>query len=140
MTKKTKTLLGVGAVAVVGYLLWKQSQKKKPFLGEFKSGLAARRGMAAAKSNRAQLMNKYSEAFGRPNIGRNLGSIPGIQMSVASSQAEIHSATGCSRGGSQTGAPYMGYTFYSDGNSTWGCDRNGNKASITQLQQEGVLK
>lgn len=28
MTKKTKVLLGVGVLALVGVLIWKQSQKK----------------------------------------------------------------------------------------------------------------
>jgi hypothetical protein len=31
MDKKTKMLLGVGVLAVAGYLLWKQSQKPKAF-------------------------------------------------------------------------------------------------------------
>ncbi len=31
MTKQTKMLLGVGAVALAGYLIWKQSQKPKTF-------------------------------------------------------------------------------------------------------------
>ncbi len=29
MNKQTKMLLGIGAVAVVGYLIWKQGQKPK---------------------------------------------------------------------------------------------------------------
>ena len=32
MTKKTKMLLGVGAVAVVGYLVYKQMNKTKSFV------------------------------------------------------------------------------------------------------------
>jgi hypothetical protein len=31
MDKNTKMILGVGAVAAAGYLLWKQSQKPKSF-------------------------------------------------------------------------------------------------------------
>ena len=33
LTKQNQVLLGVGALAVVGYLLWKQNQKKQEFLG-----------------------------------------------------------------------------------------------------------
>jgi hypothetical protein len=132
MEKNTKILLGIGAIAVAGYLLMKP--KKKPFLGEFRLLRERNNRLAgmiqAARSRRLEYMNKYAEAFGRPPVAG--AGLP--QLAVISAQEY------CAQGGTQVGEAYKGYKFYSVGGQVaWGCDAQGNKLSVAQLQAANIL-
>jgi hypothetical protein len=96
MEKNTKLLLGIGAIAVAGYLLMKP--KKKQFFGMFRTP------MGFAKSN---VTTRYNR--------RN-------QVSQALQAKSIDSATGCSKGGSLLGYD-KGDAVYSSnsGNAPWRC-------------------
>lgn len=59
MDKNTKMILGVGAVAAAGYLLWKQSQKPKSF-----ANLMAKAAPTAALIEVPKCLKGYNEKFG----------------------------------------------------------------------------
>lgn len=51
----------------------------------------------------------------------------------------------CSKGGIQVGTPHRGYTFYKSTNKEfieggWACDEQGNKKSVPELFQLGIIK
>jgi hypothetical protein len=116
MTDKIKMLLGIGAIALAGYLIWKEKQpKKQAFLGRRNFGRGNMQRMELsekARFNRAELFNKP-------------------QMSVGN----INDLTGCSKGGT-LGGYNNGFAVYisNSGNGGWAC-KDGSKAT---LQQAGI--
>jgi hypothetical protein len=75
MTKQTKMYLGLGAIALVGYYIWKQSQQPKTD-GEKKNAMGRRRNadgdpLAPKTDYRAEIKSKTNSFKGSNIAMRN---------------------------------------------------------------------
>jgi hypothetical protein len=64
MTKQTKTLIGVGVLGVVAYLIWKQNQDKKNFTRNRTTRIGSRAQLSNLSDIRSQVRAGSSETDG----------------------------------------------------------------------------
>jgi hypothetical protein len=106
MTKNQKMLLGVGAVAVVGYLVYQQMNKSKGFAGESRRPFAGERKVQAIGSKLGTLSGKLYMGDAAPcNSGDGAG---GANDSCCKAKSCTGGKCQCCKGGEASGTKSMG--------------------------------